>query len=122
MEGMAKILATVELLEKEHYFCKITLVIPNAECNKGDGKSNYFGIIPLFSHKEHKSIKTMSSVLNDRLLRKFFFALWEEKYKNYLDDRYGNATELPYTIRPVEVDEVELCSNILNQILEKGKR
>jgi hypothetical protein len=122
MEGMAKILATVELLEKEHYFCKITLVMPNHRCNEGNGKPNYFGIIPLFSHKEHKNIKTMSSVLNDRLLRKFFFALWEEKYGKYLDSGYGNAIELPYTIRPVEVDEVDLCSNILNQIHEKGKR
>ena len=122
-QNMAKILATVELLEQEHIYCKITLVLPNTGCNKGEGPSNNFTIIPLFSHKDHKDIATMSSVLNERLLRKFMFAIWEDKYGKDLASGYGIATELPSTINPGDtLDEVELCSSILNQVITPGVR
>jgi len=117
MENMAKILATVELLEQEHYYCKLTLVMPNEGCNNGPGPDNYLGLIPLFSHKDIKTIETMSSVLNDRLLRKFFFAIWEDHYGNNLDSGYGCAKELPMTIRPVDLDECELASDIINRVV-----
>lgn len=117
MENMAKILATVELLEREHYYCKVTLVMPNEGCNRGSGKPNYLGLIPLFSHKDTKSIEHMSSVLNDRLLRKFFFAIWENQYGNSLASGYGHAIELPNTIRPVNLDEVELAKSIIDKVI-----
>lgn len=121
--NMAKILATVELLEQEHIYCKITLVMPNTRCNTGDGPSNHLILIPLFSHKDHKDIETMSSVLNERLLRKFFFAIWEDQYGSNLSSGYGIATTLPHSINPGDtLDEVELCSNILNQVLQPGAR
>lgn len=120
-ENMAKILATVELLEQEHYYCKLTLIMPNIGCNTGNGKPNYLGLIPLFSHKDVKTIEQMSSVLNDRLLRKFFFALWEDRYGDSLAGGYGHAEELPLSIRPVNLDECELASSILDQVLEPSK-
>lgn len=117
VENMAKILATVELLEQEKYFCKLSLIMPNRGCNNGNGPSNYLGIIPLFSHKDVKTIDTMSSVLNERLLRKFFFARWEDMYGSGLASSYGNAVELPMSIRPVDLDEVDLASDIINRVI-----
>jgi len=122
IENMAKILATVELLEQEHYYCKLSLVIPNKGCNLSAGESNYLGIIPLFSHKDVKTIETMSSVLNERLLRKFFFAIWENKYGNSLARGYGKAIDLEYTIKPVDLDEVELATSIIDKIITPCER
>ena len=117
VENMAKILATVELLEREHIYCKISLVLPNTSVNDGDGPSNYLGIIPLFAHDEVKSVEVMSSVLNERLLRKFFFAIWETTYGEDLARGHGLATDLPHCIKPVNLDECELAANILEQII-----
>lgn len=122
VENMAKILATIELLEQEHYYCKLTLVFPDKDCNNGSGNSNFLGLVPLFSYKDIKNIETMSSVLNDRLLRKFFFAVIEEQYGTDLDGGYGTPVDLPHTIKPVDLCEEELASNILNQILEPSTR
>ena len=122
VENMAKILATVELLEREHIYCKITLVMPNTGCNNGEGPRNYLGLIPLFSHRDAKTVKTMSAVLNERLLRKFFFAVWEDHYGSNLAGGYGQPTELTNCIVPVGLDEVELCSKILDQVITPGER
>jgi len=121
-ENMAKILATVELLEQEHYYCKITLVFPDEGCNEGSGKPNYLALIPLFSHKDTKTIETMSSVLNDRLLRKFFFAVLEDLYKNDLASGYGTPVELSHAIVPVGLDEVELAKSIIDKVIVPGTR
>lgn len=122
MQNMAKILATIQLLEQENYFCKITLVMPNEGCKNGSGNSNYLGLIPLFSHTDHKTIEYMSSVLNDRLLRKFFFAIWEDLYDSSLVHGYGHAIELPNTIRPVDIDECDLASSIIDQVIVPCKK
>ncbi len=116
-QNMAKILATVELLEREHYYCKITLVFPDKHCNRGSGKSNFLAMIPLFSHKDVKTIETMSSVLNERLLRKFFFAVLEDKYKSDLASGYGTPIDLPNAIIPVDLCEIELAESIINKII-----
>lgn len=122
MENMAKILATVELLEQEHIYCKITLVMPNTGCNRGPGKRNYFGLIPVFSHRDTKSIATMSAILNDRLLRKFFFAIWEDLYKDKLESGYGMATQLPKALVPVNLNEVDFAQSILDTVIVGGNR
>lgn len=122
IENMAKILATVELLEREHIYCKITLVLPNTGCNKGSGPSNYLGLIPLFSHRDVKSIEVMSSVLNERLLRTFFFAAWESQYGSDLAGGYGRPTTLTNCIVPVDLDECDLCSSILDAVIVPGTR
>lgn len=116
-ENMAKILATVELLEKEHYYCKITLVFPDRNCNNGSGNSNFLATIPLFSHKDVKTIETMSSVLNERLLRKFFFAVLEDKYGDDLARGYGTPLGLPNAIIPVNLCEVELAESIIEKVI-----
>lgn len=117
IENMAKILATVELLEQEHYYCKITLVFPDKRCNTGNGKSNFLAMVPLFSYKDFKSIDIMSSVLNERLLRKFFFAVLEDKYGEDLSGGYGTPIDLEHAIIPVDLDEVELAESIINKVI-----
>lgn len=118
VENMAKILATVELLEREHIYCKINLVLPIRECSN-KGKPNYLAIIPLFSHKDTKSIDTMSAVLNDRLLRKFFFAILEDTYGSDLADGYGRPVDFPYAIKPVDLNEVDLAQSIIDKVIIK---
>jgi len=118
-DNMAKILATVELLEREHIYCKITLVFPDKSCSSGD-KKNFLATIPLFSHRDTKSIQTMSAVLNDRLLRKFFFAVLEDTFGDTLKSNYGTAITVPDVINVGDtLDEVEFCQSIINKIIIK---
>jgi hypothetical protein len=118
-DNMAKILATVELLEREHIYCKITLVFPDENCSSGN-KKNFLATIPLFSHRDPKSIATMSSVLNDRLLRKFFFAVLEDTFGDYLNSSYGIAITIPNVINVGDtLDEVEFCKSIINKVIIK---
>lgn len=116
LESMAKILATVELLEAQHIYCKITLILPIRNCSSGT-KSNFFALVPLFSHRDPKSIATMSAVLNDRLLRKFFFAILEDTYGSTLRSSYGTVVTLPMSISPHNLDEITLCSDILSRVI-----
>ena len=89
--NVAKLLATVEELERQHIFIKITLVFPAKDVAPG---KHVFSSIPLFHHKEQKSAQLMSSVVNERLLRKFYFALLEAVYERDLNASYGQATKL----------------------------
>jgi hypothetical protein len=118
-DNMAKILATVELLEREHIYCKITLVFPDKNCSSG-GKKNFLATIPLFSYRDPKSIATMSSVLNERLLRKFFFAVLEDTFKDSLSSDYGLAITVPNVINVGDtLDEVEFCQSIIDKVIVK---
>lgn len=121
MEQLCKILATIELLEEEHIYIKVTLVFPDKQPDVHEDRSLLM-ILPLFSHKDVKSIEVMSSVLNDRLLRKFGFALLEDIYGSQLSSGYGTPVDLPNAITPVNVSEEELCSTILDKVIEKGTR
>lgn len=87
----AKLLSTIKELERQHIFIKITLVLP---INSPSGKGNFFSSIPLFHHKEPKSVEIMSSVLNEYLLRKFYFALLEGIYEETLLSSYGTVMTL----------------------------
>ncbi|MFA7029625.1 MAG: hypothetical protein WC179_05080 [Candidatus Cloacimonadaceae bacterium] len=122
MDNLSKLLATIELLEREHIYCKVTLVFPDSNCAPGD-KKNFLAMIPLFSHRDVKSISTMSAVLNDRLLRKFFFAILEDTFDHKLYESYGNAIKFPNVINIGDVlNEVELCQSILDRVIVKGTR
>lgn len=88
----AKLLATIEELERQHIFIKIAMVLPIRGPSSSD--QNFFADVPLFSHKDPKSVSTMSAVINDRLLRKFFFAIMENYYGDTLRGTYGTAVEL----------------------------
>jgi len=118
-DNMAKILATIELLEREHIYCKITLVFPDSNCSI-EGKNNFLATLPLFSHRDPKSIQVMSAVLNERLLRKFFFAVLENTFGTSLVPGYGNPTELDNVINVGhKLDEVALCKSILDKVIIK---
>lgn len=91
-ENCAKLLATIEELERQHIFIKVAMVFPDQRPST-DGR-NFFADVPLFSHKDPKSVDTMSAVINDRLLRKFFFAILENYYEEKLADGYGIAVKM----------------------------
>jgi hypothetical protein len=91
-KNCAKLLATVEELERQHIFIKIAIVFPDRNATKAG--SNFFADIPLFSHKDAKSVETMSAVINDRLLRKFFFAILENFYGSSLAVGYGHPVTM----------------------------
>jgi len=112
IENCIKLLATVEELERQHIYIKVTLIFADISVtDKGD--VDMFMSIPLFSHRDKKTIETMSSVVNDRLLRKFTFALLEDLYKDDLSGGYGNAVSLSNTINLGNVlNEVELFTEI----------
>lgn len=88
----AKLLATIEELERTHIFIKISIILPISGPSS-DGR-NFFADVPLFSHKDPKSVDTMSAVINDRLLRKFFFAMLEAHYGDNLRGSYGTAVKV----------------------------
>lgn len=119
-EQMCKLLATIEELERQHIYIKVTLVDVSRRVST-DGRS-LLTVLPLFSHKDPKSVETMSAVLNERLLRKFMFAMSEDLYDDRLVYSYGEAIELPDTIRPVSLDEVDLFTSIYDQVITPGER
>jgi len=116
-QNCAKLLATIEELERQHIFIKVMLVFPSMQVCSNRKRHHYFGSLPLFSHKDRKSVNTMSSVVNDRLLRKFFFAILEETYGKDLNSSYGNASSLEGTMNPgYTFDEVEFFENVVKAV------
>lgn len=115
-ENVAKLLATVEELERQHIFIKINVVLPISKPKK-DEKGKFFSSIPIFSHKDFKSVDVMSSVINDRLLRKFYFAVLEDLYGDDLSGGYGQPMSLNKTINIGDtLDEVVLFETISNSV------
>lgn len=113
-KNTAKLLATVEELERQHIFIKVALVLPIRGVSAG---TNFFSAIPLFSHKDQKSVATMSAVVNDRLLRKFYFAIVEKLYGKKLDGSYGLAVTMPDCMNiGDEFNEVEFFETIVKTV------
>ena len=104
-KNTAKLLATIEELERRHIFIKVVLVLPASYVTK-ERDTEMFSSIPLFSHKDIKSVSKMSSVINERLLRKFYFAILEKMYGDNLASGYGT------------VKHIEGCMNIGEQFNE----
>jgi len=114
--NIAKLLATVEELERRHIFIKVTLVLPVQRVNSDESRC-MFSSIPLFSHKDTKSVKTMSSVVNDRLLRKFYFAVMEDVYGENLSTFYGCATAVEGAMNVGnEFNEIDMFTRIVEQV------
>jgi len=112
-KSVARLLATVEELERQHIYIKITLILPIKNCANNRDRSNFFACVPLFSHKSRKSVDMMSSVVNDRLLRKFFFAVLENLYKKDLSSSYGTATSMDGTMNVGDkFDEIEFFKTV----------
>ena len=120
-ENMCKLLATIEELERQHIFIKVNMVFYSEKATK-DNSKDLLVVLPVFSHKDYKSIETMSAIFNDRLLRKFIFATMEDIYADNLASNYGYAVELPQTIRPVSLNECDLFEEIYNKVITPGQR
>lgn len=121
-KNIAKLLATVEELERKHIFIKINVIWPcdHPKIDSADTETNkFFGMIPVFSHKDRKSVETMSAVVNDRLLRKFFFAILEDVYGDNLVSCYGYANDDFKKAMNVgyDFDEVELFQGIESETI-----
>lgn len=115
--NVAKLLATIEELERKHIFIKITLVFPAEGADYTDPSKKFLSAIPLFHHKEPKSVSVMSSVVNERLLRKFYFAILENHYKENLSGNYGRVISLPKTINIGNtLNEIELFEEIMKAV------
>ncbi len=111
----AKLLATIEELERTHIFIKVSMILPINRPSK-DGR-NFFAEVPLFSHKDPKSVDTMSAVINDRLLRKFFFAILEEQYGEDLCSSYGTAVTVKGAMNIGDTfDEVKFFESIADSV------
>ena len=117
-ENVAKLLATVAELERKHIFIKINVVLTISSVASVNGDSrNLFSLIPVFSHKDFKSVEIMSSVVNDKLLRKFYFAVVEDLYGKDLASGYGRPAQLSKTINIGEdLNEVELFEQIKKDV------
>jgi hypothetical protein len=115
-ENVAKLLATVEELERRHIFIKVTLILPIRDAVL-DNTHNFFSSIPLFSHKDQKSVSVMSSVINERLLRKFYFAILETVFKEKLAGGYGSPVSLDNAMNiGSQFDEIEFYENVVNKV------
>lgn len=115
--NVAKLLATIEELERKHIFIKINTVLPITNVATVDGNyRNFFSLIPVFSHKDFKSVDTMSAVVNERLLRKFYFAVIEDLYDENLSYGYGTPVSLKKTMNiGSSFNEVELFESIMKE-------
>lgn len=120
MKGLAQLLATVQLLEKEHIYIKITVVACSSDLIYG--KNTQIILLPLFSYKDEKTIEEMASVLNDRFFRTYCFAIKEHIYKDELYDGYGVTIDLAKTIIPHKVDVVKLAEEIIAKTITPGRR
>jgi len=113
-KNINKLLATIEELERQHIFIKITLILA---CREINNKNNFLSVIPLFSHREFKTVEIMSSVLNNRLLRKFFFAIFENKYGDELSDFYGRVLKVSDSLSlNDEFNEIEFFTEIKDTV------
>ena len=115
-ENVAKLLATIEELERQHIYIKVTLILPITGVTQKNSNA-FFSSIPLFSHKQRKSVETMSSVLNDKLLRKFYFAVLEDIYGEDLAEGYGYAKQLPGSMNVGNTfNEIEFFEGIVKAV------
>lgn len=119
-KNVAKLLAAIEELERKHIHIKIVLIWADEGLTSSrDGKpgKNFFAAIPLYSHKTPKSVATMSSVVNDRLLRKFLFAVIEDLYGNELLGHYGHPVSLDGTMNIGEpFDEIKFFESVVEKV------
>lgn len=117
-DNIAKVLAAVEELERQHIQIKVTLVIALRGHKPSDPDKHVLVSVPVFNHYEHKTVPIMASVLNERFLRKFCFAIEENIYKDDLSKGLGYPVILPNTINIAEehMDAVELFEQIYKAV------
>lgn len=119
-ENVAKILATIQLLEQEHIYIKVTIVAASSDTVYR--KRTLVVAIPLFSHKDEKTIESMSSIINERFFRTFIFGIREDMYGKDLYDGYGRTINLQDAIRLNDVNVETLATEILDKVITPGTR
>ena len=120
---LARILATIELLESQKIYIKVNAVFSAENVNNGSGKENLLITMPIFSHRDGKSIDALSSVVNVRLLRKFGFAIFGDLYGKDIAGGYGRPVKLPHTINLMDnFDECEVAADILDKLVIPCKK
>lgn len=118
--NVARILATIQLLEEEHIYIKVTIVA--ASSDTVEGKRTLVVAIPLFSHKESKTIDGMSSIINERFFRTFIFGIREDMYGDDLYSGYGQTIDLKEAIKLYDVDVATLAKTIIDKVVTPGTR
>ena len=107
----ARLLAAIEELERQHIYIKVAAVCP---IRSPTANNNFFADIPLFSHKQPKDVNMMSAVVNDRLLRKFIFAMLEDFYDDRLRSSYGLAVDMKGALNlGKEFDEADWFESVV---------
>lgn len=116
----AEVLAAIEELERQHIYIKVAMVLPIKGVKRNrrtDCYSNFFADVPLFSHKEAKDAYKMASVINERLLRKFFFAIIEDFYGDEIASGYGKAVQLNDALNLSQsFDPVDFFQNVVASV------
>lgn len=116
--NVVKLLTTIEALQTKNIHIKVVLVFAAAHVEKGYPGSYFYSSIPVFSHKDTKHFDVMASVVNERLLRKFYFAILEDVYGENLADNYGIAVKLNGKLLNIgeEFNEIEFFQDILEAV------
>jgi len=119
-DNVSKILATIQLLEQERIYIKVTIVTASTDVVRG--KVTQVVAVPLFSHKDEKTIESMSSILNERFFRTFIFGIKEDSYGKTLDSGYGRTINLNDAVRLNNVNVEKLATSILDKVITPGTR
>ena len=115
-DGISRLLATITILEAEHKYCKLNLVVAvNNGCRNND---SMLMMLPLYSHNDFKSIELMSSIINEKFLRTFYFAIQDDFYGvDKVSSTRGEAVKMAQCINIWDIKEEELTAMILDQII-----
>ena len=113
-DNVSKILATIQLLEQERIYIKVTIVTASNSVSKG---TTQVVAIPLFSHKDEKTIEGMASILNERFFRTFIFGIKEHMYGSKLDSGYGQTINLLDAVRLNDINVESLATTILDKVI-----
>ena len=112
-DGAIKLVETIKLLEERNIEIKINVVLfTSGMFVDGD---DWLFILPLCSHLEFKDYRSIFPYISENFLRNVLFSIMYNQEKN-VDDSLGIATKLDNTVNLWELDEVELCERVLNDL------
>jgi hypothetical protein len=118
--NLQRLLATIQLLEQENIFIKVTLI--SASSDVVEGERTQVIIVPLWSHKDVKTIEEMSSVFSEHFFRTIVFGIREHEYGKDLYSGYGRSLTLPKAVHLKDVNIEILAQDIIDKIITPGTR